>query len=90
MKKEKNIYVVYVNVAKQRSETAYSVLSEVRKMMQELLPDDKSIIIPSNETKIECINPRFIDDKTEYENILRTVEKLNDTLNINTKNQKDE
>ena len=81
--KNKNVYVAYLNIDGISIQKHKEILKQVNTMISDKLPDDIVIVLPTRnlETKIECINPRFLDNVKEYENILKTVEDLQIKLN---------
>lgn len=82
MKEDKNIYVIYIGI-----KDVDDVDNYINKISERIIPDEIDgifITIPSfisNETKIECINPKYITKKELIEKNNELIEKLVDKLN---------
>jgi hypothetical protein len=85
---ETKILVIYVGIAGIRSIDIKDYIQEVVKKIMPSTFEGETIIIPtqSYDTKIECINPKYITDKTliaEHTELMRSLhEQLKQQLEI--------
>jgi hypothetical protein len=89
MKKEKCIYVAYIYVNGINYVRVQQKLYQAREYLEKYLSEDIVIVLPtiSGETKVECINPKYLDNKNEYDKIVQIVDNLNKELKIFIENK---
>ena len=58
----------------------YEVIDNFSKGLQESLPNCKAIFLPSEENKIDCINPIMVSEEV-YKGVSEKVDKANKILN---------
>lgn len=96
MKKINNnvkILVIYVGVAGVRSEDIENYVNNVAKRITPTTFDSEIIIIPvqSTETRVECINPKYITDESliiENERLMKELHnEINKQINILKENK---
>lgn len=80
--KETKILVIYVGVAGIRSEDIESFVQHVSKRISPSTFEGEIIIIPTQtyDTKIDCINPRYVTEEKLIEEHTNMMKKLNEEL----------
>lgn len=81
--KEVKLLVIYVGVAGIRMEDIDGFVHRIAEKISPQTIDSEIIIIPSqsNETKIECINPKYITEIDLINENNKMMSKLNEHLN---------
>ena len=84
---EKKILVIYVGVAGLSSDEVYEYTHEVADKVIPSTFYGEIIVIPvlTNETRIDCINPKYITDKELIKNNTELMKKLNNELKNQSK-----
>ena len=86
-----NILVIYVGVAGLRSEDIPEYIAKLSKKITPISFEGEIIFIPvqSNDTHIECVNPKYItEEQLIIENTLK-IKKLNEELELQIKQLKE-
>lgn len=87
-----NILVIYVGVAGVRSEDITDYVNKVAAKITPVTFEGEIIYIPvqSNDTHIECVNPKYItEEQLIIENTLK-IKKLNEELELQIKQLKED
>lgn len=78
---DKKILVFYIDVRNLDSNDIGKYISELNKKLELSNPDYNSIFIPTySDTKVECINPKYITDIELKKTHLEKIGKLNEEL----------
>jgi len=82
MTKEPKIYVLYVGVQGIRSEDIAYFVTEITKRIAPENIEGEIIVIPTQQpnTRIECINPKYITDAELVQKHTETMKELNENL----------
>lgn len=92
MGKENKILVIYVGVQGIRTEDIERVVSEITKRIAPSTIEGEIIVIPtqSPDTRIECINPKYITDAELINEHTEMMKKLQEELQYQLKQLKEE
>lgn len=86
MEEDKKILVIYVGVAGVRSEDIPDFVKKVSQKISPRLFNGEIIIVPTqtNDTKVECINPKYITEEDLIEKNMKLMRNLNEQLQHQT------
>lgn len=79
--KEKLIVVFYIDVSKLDEVNSYEYMCEARKSLERYFDDTvKMVFMPSDENKVDCINPVLMNDE-QYQKVTEKVKEFEDKFN---------
>jgi len=89
---EKLVFVLYVGVQGLRSEDIEKFVTELSKRLAPTSIEGETIVIPTQaqDTRIECLNPKYITDAKLIEEHTELMKELKENLQYQMKKLKEE